>query len=105
MVGTLNKDASDFEESDAKLCFRRIPVSRSIRLDCLSKEVDKGTLRNYLFGLPTFPPVPLVETVEISKDLHCNSAIVTLRTTAGTISVVNFIFFWANFLVFRRRPY
>ncbi|XP_065836493.1 uncharacterized protein [Oscarella lobularis] len=82
MVGTLNKDASDFEESDAKLCFRRIPVSRSIRLDCLSKEVDKGTLRNYLFGLPTFPPVPLVETVEISKDLHCNSAIVTLRTTA-----------------------
>ena len=83
LIETLKKDAADIERSDKELTFRRIPVSRSVRLFGLSNNLDKGAVRNYVFSLPTSPAVPLVETVEVRKDWRGASAVVTLRTTMG----------------------
>ena len=87
LINRLNETGADFEGNvSVVLKYLPIPKCRKLSLTGFKKreELNRGSLRNYFFALPTTPSVPLVQDVSLfDEENQMIKVVVEFRTVAG----------------------
>ena len=87
LINRLNATGAEFEGNvTVYLKYLLIPPCRTLSITGLKKseQLNKGTIRNYLFTLNTTPGVPLVQDVSLSEEKNQSIKVfVEFRTVAG----------------------